>query len=153
MTKTDYYYVIDADIIPTKELRLEQNGKPVLFTHTNPMDEMAFNRFIAKATGGDLAIWSDDEYAETRFIADQQLFKREWVDEMIGKYFHSVDEFMLFTCLNTYWRNTPIARRDSIFISEYIMYSLYVEKYHLEEVEVVCADIKQIDKIQYSQNQ
>ena len=153
MTKTEYYYVIDADIMPTRELRLEQNGKPVLFTHTNPMDEMAFNRFIAKATGGDLAIWSDEEYAETRFIADQQLFKREWVDEMIGKYFHSVDEFMLFTCLNTYWRNTPIARRDSIFISEYIMYSLYVEKYHFEEVEVVCSDIKQIDKIQYSQNQ
>ena len=54
------------------------------------MDEMAFNRFIAKATGGDLATWSDDEYVETRFIADQQLFKREWVDEMIGRYFHSV---------------------------------------------------------------
>ena len=63
MTKTDYYYVIDADIMPTKELHLEQNGKPVLFTHTNPNDEMAFNRFIAKATGGDLATWSDDEYA------------------------------------------------------------------------------------------
>lgn len=153
VTKTDYYYVIDADIMPTKELHLEQNGKPVLFTRTNPNDEMAFNRFIAKATGGDLATWSDDEYAETRFIADQQLFKREWVDEMIGKYFHSVDEFMLFTCLNTYWRNTPIARTDSIFISEYIMYSLYVEKYHKAEVEVVYADTKQIDKIQYSQNQ
>ena len=114
---------------------------------------MAFNRFIAKATGGDLATWSDEEYAETRFIADMQLFKREWVDEMIGKYFHAMDEFMLFTCLNTYWRNTPIARRDSIFISEYIMYSLYVEKYHLSEVEVVYADTKQIDKAQFSQNQ
>ena len=153
VTNTDYYYVIDADIMPTKELRLEQNGKPVLFTRTNPMDEMAFNRFIAKATGGDLATWSDDEYAETRFIADQQLFKREWVDEMIGRYFHSVEEFMLFTCINTYWRNTPWARRDSIFISEYIMYSLYVEKYHKEEVEVVYADTKQIDKDQFSQNQ
>ena len=60
---------------------------------------------------------------------------------------------MLFTCLNTYWRNTPWARRDSIFISEYIMYSLYVEKYHKEEVEVVYADTKQIDKDQFSQNQ
>ena len=60
---------------------------------------------------------------------------------------------MLFTCLNTYWRNTPIARRDSIFISEYIMYSLYVEKYHNEEVEIVYADTKQTDKYQFSQNQ
>ena len=151
VTKTEYYYVIDADIMPTRELRLERNGKPVLFTRTNPRDEMAFNRFIAKATGGDLATWSEEEYAETKFISDMQLFKREWVDEMIMRYFHSAEEFMLFTCMNTYWRNTPNARRDSIFISEYIMYSLYVEKYHGKEVEVVYADTKQIDKGQFSQ--
>ena len=33
------------------------------------------------------------------------------------------------------------------------MYALYVEKYHNEEVEIVYADAKQIDKDQYSQNQ
>ena len=33
------------------------------------------------------------------------------------------------------------------------MYSLYVEKYHKEEVEIVYADTNQIDKDQFSQNQ
>jgi hypothetical protein len=154
VTTTEYYYVIDADIVPLTKMSLfDEQGKPVLFSRTNPKDETAFVRFIAKATGGDLVSWTEDEYCQTNFIADMQLFKTAWVDEMIMRYFHSAEEFILFTCFNTYWSNTPDARRRSIFISEYIMYSLYVAKYHPGETSIVIAETKHINKLQHSQRE
>ena len=59
-----------------------------------------------------------------------QLFKREYVDEMLGRYWHSVDEFQVDTFFNAYWRNEPGINSRSMFISEYEMYGLFCMKFH-----------------------
>lgn len=137
VTNTEYYYVIDSDMMPVKELALFFNDKPVLFSFMKTDDESAFMRFIAKATGGDLALWSEYPYATTQFIADCMLFKKQWVDEMVFKYFSSYNDFCLFTLMNTFYRGL---RTDSIFISEYELYGQYISKYHCNEVYAVNAE-------------
>ena len=134
VTKTEYYFVIDADIFPLKPFNLFVDEKPILFIKPNGLDESAFIRYISKATGGDLATWTENEYATTSYISDFMLFKKSWVNEMILKYFNSIDEFLLFSTTITFWRNIPGIRRKSIFMSEYEMYGRYVAKYHSNEV-------------------
>lgn len=155
VTSTEYYYVIDSDIIPVSKLSLFKDGKPVLFSRLNMNDASAFIRFIAKATGGDLVTWTHQKSYHSLFIPDMQLFKTAWVDEMISQYFWCIEDFIRFAFMNAFSYRTDIPEfdRTNIFISEYIMYSLYVEKYHEDEVSVVLADTKQIDRNQQSQNE
>lgn len=136
VTKTEYYFVIDADIIPIKPFSLFENNKPILFAKPNARDESAFIRYISKATGGDLAVWTDAEYATTSYISDLMVFKKSWINEMIHKYFSSEDQFLLFSSLITYWQKIPNIRKKSIFMSEYELYGRYIAKYHTDEIAI-----------------
>lgn len=148
VTQTKYYSCCDCDLIPCARIDLFKGGFPKLFSAPNSKDEEAFHRFISKATGGDLFKWSRNEYATTNWIADCQMFRKEWVNEMINYYFPSEQDFMCFTALNSFWHGR---RDDSIFISEYEMYGQYLFKYHAKDIAVDYVNRRQIDMHQNSQ--
>lgn len=152
VTQTPWFFCIDADCLIVKNFDLFSNGKANLFCMPNVMDESAFIRFIARASGGDLATWNENEYAQTTYIADMQMFNRNIIDNMITKYFHSYQEFYQFTVMNTYWTNSPHIRRQSMFISEYEMYGRFCEKYFNDAVQLTPFKKLQIDRNVDSQN-
>lgn len=93
-TKTPFYFCIDADCMPMRRIDLFNDKRQVaLFSCVNSRDETAFIRSIAKFSGGELAQWTTEEYAETRYIADMQFFSRQYVLEMLKRYWHDIDEF------------------------------------------------------------
>lgn len=56
MTRTPFYFCIDADCMPMKQIDLfNSTGQAALFSCVNSMDEAAFMRSIAKFSGGELA--------------------------------------------------------------------------------------------------
>lgn len=66
VTKTPYYFCIDADCIPIKSIELfNEIGQAALFSRTGVADATAFIRSIAKFSGGELAQWTTAERGET----------------------------------------------------------------------------------------
>lgn len=139
----------DADCILTKPLSAYENGKLKLFVQPNDNDESAFLRFSAKATGGVLGRWETNDRCHTDYIADFALFNREWIGEMLGKFFPTAIDFLQFSTLNTYWKNNDT--KHAIFLSEYQLFGEYIDKFHNEEVEKVQLKKRQIDRNQFSQ--
>lgn len=150
VTNTRYYYAIDCDIIPVNHIDLFKDSKAIMFKCINENDESGFIRYIAKATGGDLAQFNKDDYAKTFYISDMMLFDKTIVDEMIKRYFVNYNEFNLFTIMNSYYDGI---RSNSMFIAEYEMYGLYVKKYHSNEIFEYEITRRDITRRQYDQNQ
>lgn len=145
-TKTQDFFVFDADCVLLRPLSLYEGGKRRLFLQPNDRDEAAFHRFIAKASGGELCGWETGRYGHTKFIADHGFFSRKWMAEMVLRYFPNANDFVNFTVMNTYWRSDDVDR--AIFISEYEMYGLFADKFHGGEVERTSLRKKQIDRWQ-----
>lgn len=143
-TTTEDVLVWDADCILLRPLELYKDGKKKLFEQPNDRDEAGFLRFISKLSGGELCKWSDKEKGHTRFIADHALWRRPWVFEMIDRYFPSVEDFIAFTMMNTYWRRDDTGH--AIFISEYECVGQYENKFHSDEVVIEHLTKKQEDK-------
>lgn len=136
-TKTPFYFCIDADCMPMRRISLfDEKNRAALFSCVNQQDETAFIRCIAKFSGGELAQWTTDEYAETRYIADMQLFSRRYTLEMLQRYWHDLDEFQIDAFFNSFWLNIPGIRSRSIFMSEYEMYGRFCMKFHENDVFV-----------------
>lgn len=148
-TSGDLYFCLDADCFVCDDMSLFENGKPRIFVSPNENDEGAFHRFIAKATGGELCKWTDNQKQATKYIADMQLFSKEQIAKMLLKYFPSATDFVHFTVDNTYWRRDDTMH--SIFISEYEMFGLWIEKFCMSKFTAHKIDKLQIDRNQMSQ--
>lgn len=147
---TDVNLTWDADCILTKPLSAyDENGKLKLFVQPNDKDESAFLRFSAKATGGVLGKWIEEDKCHTDYIADFALFNRKWIKEMVAKFFPSPLDFIQFSTLNTYWMQNDV--KHSIFLSEYQLVGEYVDKFHPNEISKVQLKKRQIDRNQFSQ--
>lgn len=146
LTRTEYYFVFDADCVLLRKTSLFEDGKPKLFLQPNGSDEAAFHRFISRASGGELCTWKEGILTSTKYIADHGLFSREWVSQMVKRYFPTFGEFAAFTISNTYWKAND--RERAVFISEYEMYGLFLERFHQDEVSLCSMTKKQIDKWQ-----
>lgn len=96
-----------------------------------------------------LGQWTDAAKWPSTYIADMALFDRDWISEMVLKFFPSANEFLSFSTLNTYWRRDDPGH--SIFLSEYQLYGEYVRKFHGGEVETTRLLKRQVDRNQMSQ--
>lgn len=146
LTKTPYWFVFDADCILLRKTSLFEDGKPKLYEQPNPSDEGAFHRFISRMSGGELCLWTDEHKCKTTYIADHGLFSRQWVAEMVNRYFPTGNAFVEFVCMNTFWQREEIHR--SMFISEYELYGLFLERFHRDEVVLSRMKKKQLDRWQ-----
>lgn len=119
----------DADCFLTKPLSAYSDSRKLkLFVQPNDNDEAAFSRFSAKATGGVLGQWTDGDKWPTKYIADMALFNRQWIGEMVLKFFPSAIDFLWFSALNTYWKADDT--KHAIFLSEYQLVGEYEWKFH-----------------------
>lgn len=142
---TDIYLTWDADCFLTKPMSAySEDGKLKLFMQPNYNDESAFMRFSAKATGGVLGRWIEENRCQTTYIADMALFNRKWISELVLKFFPSAMDFLQFSALNTYWRNDDT--NHALFLSEYQIVGEFEEKFHRNDVEIVKLLKKQIDR-------
>lgn len=137
----DNWFVFDADCVLLKDLQLiDLDGKMSVFRKPNLTDESGFNRFIYKATDGDIGIDTRHrQYSYTEFIVDFQLFNRKFVNELIKKYFSNTSNFIQYVVDNTYYAGSS---KDAVFLSEYEMYSQFVKKFHKDSINIT--DIKQV---------
>lgn len=144
MTESDLYFCLDADCFICRDMHLVENGKPRLFMSPNGKDEAAFHRFISRMSGGELCSWRDGHQTETKYIADMQLFDKKQISQLVLKYFPSANDFVHFTIDSTYWRADDT--EHSMFISEYEMYGLWVEKTCRDSVCTHLIEKRQIDR-------
>ena len=142
VTTTKNWLVFDADCVLMKQLDLvDVDNKISVFRKLKYNDESGFNRFIYKATNGDLGIdVKNRRYSYTQYIVDFQLFNKQYINELIQKYFDTVDNFIKFVVDNTYYAGSS---NTAIFLSEYELYGKFVEKYHKNEINIT--EIKQIE--------
>lgn len=148
-TRDDFYFCLDADCFICRDMSLLEDKVPRVFVSANGNDEAAFHRFIAKMTGGELCKWTDCNKTSTKYIADMQLFSRSQIQELVLRYFPSGNDFVHFIVDNTYWRTDDT--QHSIFVSEYELYGLWMEKMHPRDFYTHCIQKRQIDRNQMSQ--
>lgn len=150
ITRSDLYYVLDADCIPVNDFQLLKDGKPVLWSKPNCRDESAFLRMISRISGGELADWNTNEYGQTWYIADMAVFSKNLIQEFVDRYFHGSKEEACFQIVSsTYWNHS---RTTSLLFSEYEIMGRYVKKFHLADFVQTRCDMLQIDKNQMTQN-
>lgn len=151
VTETKNVYIFDSDCILVKQFdAYNTEGKTKLLKRVTSNDESAYFRYMNVMSKGDLCPYITDEYAETNFIADMQIFNMEIIDEMIHRYFKTRDEFIDFTIRSAFWKRD---RTTSVFISEYELYGRYVMKYHSDKVYIDNLNMTDVTKYQSTQKQ
>ena len=77
VTQTDDVFIFDSDCVLLKPFKIyDEFGRRRLLTRITKNDESAYFRYMNIMSKGDLCDFTVDEYAETNYIADMQIFNR-----------------------------------------------------------------------------
>lgn len=142
------YLVFDADIFPTRNVTLYQDGKPSIKTggHKGPWSD-EYMRSFSDLSGGDQMKGPEHSDPEDRstFVVHHMLFRKPWVQELLTA-FGKHRPWDLFNTLpkmdgipefaQSAMSHAAMSNHSNGF-SEYAFYASWVQSRHPEEISVI----------------